>query len=51
MQLCSLEGELEKFLLKHTLHPALDNVLIEPAAFALNKHRRLVEAIALTEAM
>lgn len=50
MQLCSLEGELQTFLLEHTLlQPALANVLVEPAAFALNKHRSLVDAIALTE--
>jgi len=49
MQLCSLEGELLTFLLKHTLHLALANVLVEPAALALNKHRSLVDAISLTE--
>lgn len=49
IQLCSLEGELQTFLLKHTLHPALANVLVEAAAFAFNKRRSLVDAIALTE--
>lgn len=48
MQLCSPEGELQTFLLEHTLCPALANVLVNPATFALNKHRSLVDAIALT---
>lgn len=47
MQLCGLEGELQTFLLKHTLA----NVLVESAALALNKHKSLVDAIALTEAI
>lgn len=51
IQLCSLEGEVMKFLLKHTLQPALANVLVESAAFALNKDTNLVDAIALTEDM
>lgn len=49
MQLCSLEGELQTFLLKHTLLPARANVLVEPAAFALNKHMNLTAAMALSE--
>ncbi|TNN49286.1 hypothetical protein EYF80_040523 [Liparis tanakae] len=36
-------------LLGHTLQYALANVLVESAAFALNKHRNLADAIALTE--
>lgn len=49
MELCSLEGELLMFLLEQTRHPARANVLVEPAAFVLSKHRSLVIAIALTE--
>lgn len=50
MLLC-LEGELQTFLLELTLQPALANVLVQPAAFALNKHRSLVNAIARTDAI
>lgn len=42
MQLCSLEGELQR-LLKHKPQPAVANVLEEPAAFAFATHRSLLE--------
>lgn len=42
MQLCLLEGELQK-VLKHTPQPAVANVLEEPAAFAFITHRSLVD--------
>lgn len=51
MQPCSLGDELLIFLVRHTLHPVLANVLMDPAAVALNKHRSLVDVIALAEAI
>lgn len=50
MQLC-LEGELQTFLLELTLQPALANVLLQPAALALNTHGSLVSAMARTDAI